>query len=575
MSNSLNEVFEKIKFRIGSQSAPEAIDQRFKDREFIKTLRQKAIELDKQFSISHEPIDKVVMQEQMGYMRKVLEKDKTKIDLVYPINPPYGFVNIKFNRDDGELTYNVREPQLRDDEDNQLKLIKNKMEATMDQEEIPISDETVFSDSSELSTYLRKLFDEVVNIYDVRLTRKRQEVIFYHIQKELLGWGRPDVIFRDQFIEDISCNGPRVPMFIYHRVFGSMKTNVVFETDNEINRYVIKLAQIAGKHVSVYQPILDATLSDGSRINLTLGSEVTRKGSTFTIRKFSHDPISPVDLLKWGSVSADQMAFFWLMIEKHKSLLISGGTASGKTTLMNAISMFIKPEDKVVSIEDTPEIHIDHVNWIQSISRKGFGSGGGGGGGTIGMYDLLAAALRQRPEYVIVGEVRGKEAFTLFQAISVGHAAMATIHAGSIDELIHRVENEPMNIPRSLFQSLDLAIFQGQVMIDKRRVRRVKWIVEILDVEKGSQNLITNNVYSWDPKYDRFNFGGRSYVLEQVAEQSGKSIETIFEEITRRERYLKLLDNKNVTYFKDVSKAIGNYYLDPVSAFEQLEKRVD
>jgi flagellar protein FlaI len=188
------------------------------------------------------------------------------------------------------------------------------------------------------------------------------------------------------------------------------------------------------------------------------------------------------------------------------------------------------------------------------------------------MYDLLAAALRQRPEYVIVGEVRGKEAFTLFQAISVGHAAMATIHAGSIEELIHRVENEPMNIPRSLFQSLDVVVFQGQVMFGKRRVRRVKGIVEILDVEKESHNLITNRSFVWDPKYDKFNFSGRSYILEEIAEQTGKNIDSIMEEIERRGRFLNKLENKNVTYFKDVSRLINSYYLDPDAAFEELER---
>jgi flagellar protein FlaI len=239
---------------------------------------------------------------------------------------------------------------------------------------------------------------------------------------------------------------------------------------------------------------------------------------------------------------------------------------------MNAISMFIRPEDKVVSIEDTPEIHIDHVNWIQSVSRKGFGSGSNQGSGTIGMYDLLAAALRQRPEYVIVGEVRGKEAFTLFQAISVGHAAMATIHAGTIEELIHRVENEPMNIPRSLFQSLDVVVFQGQVMFEKKRVRPIKEVGEILDVEKGTRNLITNRSYSWDPKYDHFKFSGRSYVLEEIADQSGKTIDHIMEEIEKRERFLSRMEKKNVTYFKDVSRLINNYYLDPSQAFEEVER---
>lgn len=573
MASSIADLIEKIKDRMNGQQDRMVLDRQYKDKSFLKKLREKAREVDNQFiTKSQTTQDKVVFQKQMAYMRGQLEKDKINLDLVYPINPPYGFVNVKFNREDGELVYNVREPRLKDDEKDQLKLIRTKMEAMMNQEEIPISEDTVFSDSPELEKYLKDLFNDVVDLYDIRIQSKRKMIIHYHLEKELLGWGRPDVIFRDPFIEDISCNGPRVPLFIYHRVYGSMKTNVMFESENEINRYVIKLAQIAGKHVSVYQPILDATLSDGSRINITLGSEVTRKGSTFTIRKFSHDPISPIDLIKWDSVSSEEMAFFWVLIEKHKSILISGGTASGKTTLMNAISMFIKPEDKVVSIEDTPEIHIDHINWIQSISRKGFGSGKNESGGTIGMYDLLAAALRQRPEYVIVGEVRGKEAFTLFQAISVGHAAMATIHAGSIEELLHRVENEPMNIPRSLFQSLDVVVFQGQVMVGKKRVRRVKAVVEILDVEKETKNLITNRSFTWDPKYDQFKFSGRSYILENIAEQTGKSVDFIVEDIEKRERFLNKLVKKDVTYFKDVSRLINSYYLDPEAASEELER---
>ena len=301
--------------------------------------------------------------------------------------------------------------------------------------------------------------------------KKRRPVILYYLQRDFLGLGRTDAVLRDPFLEDISCLGPGVPLFVFHRVFGSLRTNVVYDGELDLNKYIFRLAQIAGKHISIYQPILDATLEDGSRINLTLGTEVTRKGSTFSVRKFSHDPVSPIDLLRFGSVSPFEMAYFWTLVEHHRSLLISGGTASGKTTFLNAISMFIRPEDEIVSIEDTPEIQIDHENWIQSVARSGYGMSSGGASGVSGvsgisshgakplgsvtLFDLLVAALRQRPEYVIVGEVRGVESFTLFQAISVGHASMSTIHAGSIAELLHRVENEPMNIPRVLFQALE------------------------------------------------------------------------------------------------------------------------
>jgi archaeal flagellar protein FlaI len=464
--------------------------------------------------------------------------------------------------------------------------IRSRMEATMDQEDIPLNDSgNSFHRSPKLSQYVKKRFSEVCDLFDIIIEERRKPIVFYYLDRELLGMGRSDAVLKDTFIEDISCNGPFAPLFVYHRVFGSMRTNIIYENEMELNRFVIKLAQVSGKAVSVYQPILDATLNDGSRINLTLGSEVTRKGSTFTIRKFSYDPISPVDLLRFGSVSALQLAYFWTLIENKKSLLVSGGTASGKTTLLNALCMFIKPEDKIVSIEDTPEIQIDHSNWIQSVSRAGYGMGGGSGAspsgvssngskpGSVTLFDLLVAALRQRPEYIIVGEVRGQEAFTLFQAISVGHASMGTIHASSIEELMHRVENEPMNIPRVLFQALDAVIFQGLVTYGERRVRRIKMVTEILEVETASKNLLTNNSFVWNPKNDAFNYTGRSFVIEQISKETGRSMDSIYEEMKRREEFLKLIDSKNMTYYKDVSKAINMYYVDSKFAFSELHKR--
>jgi flagellar protein FlaI len=294
--------------------------------------------------------------------------------------------------------------------------------------------------------------------------------------------------------------------------------------------------------------------------------------------------------MRFGSFSPLALAYFWTLIDYKKSILMSGGTASGKTTLLNALCMFVRPEDKIVSIEDTPEIHIDHTNWIQSVARTGYGASGvsGIGGasgisgvsgisggskpGSITLVDLLVAALRQRPEYVIVGEVRGREAFTLFQAIAVGHASMATVHAGSIGELIHRVENEPMNVPRVLFQSLDAVAFQGQVVVDGRRARRVKAITEILDVERDTHNLLTNEVFTWNPRTDTFDFQGRSFILEEIAKESGKEVEDVVREVKRRETYIRLMDKRNKTYYKDVSRAINTYYVDPVLAVRKLEE---
>jgi flagellar protein FlaI len=553
------------------------------------TLLRRAAELESLLVKREVTPEKMLVAAELGYMRRQLTHDRKNLSVTYPVNPPFAFVRIFFNQADEEFEYVALEPTLKPDEKEKIAQIRVRMEAMMGQEELPITAGTTLEQSPELQEYMRKRFLTAIDLYDIDVPEKRRPVILYYLQRDFLGLGRTDAVLRDPFLEDISCLGPGVPLFVFHRVFGSLRTNVVYDGELDLNKYIFRLAQIAGKHISIYQPILDATLEDGSRINLTLGTEVTRKGSTFSVRKFSHDPVSPIDLLRFGSVSPFEMAYFWTLVEHHRSLLISGGTASGKTTFLNAISMFIRPEDKIVSIEDTPEIQIDHENWIQSVARSGYGMSSGGASGVSGvsgisshgakalgsvtLFDLLVAALRQRPEYVIVGEVRGVESFTLFQAISVGHASMSTIHAGSIAELLHRVENEPMNIPRVLFQALDAVAFQAQVVVNSNRVRRVTSVTEILEVDVATNELLTNDIFRWSPSDDTFQFLGRSFVLEHIGERVGRKLDSLMEEMKRKERYLRLMDQLGVTYFKDVSRAIASYYVDAAGALAALEKR--
>ncbi len=533
--------------------------------------------------------EKVLIQAELGYMRRQLLQDRKSVDVTYPVNPPFAFIRIYFSAKDSELRYQALEPTLKPHEAEQIVQIRTKMESVMSQEELPVHDGQSLEESPALREYLHKRFLTVLDLYDIAVPPKRQPVLLYYLQREFVGLGRTDCVLRDPFLEDISCLGPEIPLYVFHRVYGSMKTNVAYGGEIELNKYIFRLAQIAGKHISIYQPILDATLQDGSRINLTLGTEVTRKGSTFSVRKFSHDPVSPIDLLKFGSVSAFELAYFWTLVENHRSLLISGGTAAGKTTFLNAICMFVRPEDKIVSIEDTPEIQIDHQNWIQSVARTGYGMASGISGasgvsglsgnvhrsaGTVTLFDLLVAALRQRPEYVIVGEVRGTESFTLFQAISVGHASMSTIHAGSIAELLHRVENEPMNIPRVLFQALDAVAFPAQVVVRNSRVRRIMGVTEILEVDSVTNEMLTNDVFHWEPATDSFAYLGRSFVLEHIAERGGKDIDSLLAEMRRKEQYLQLMDRLNMTYYRDVSRTIAAYYVDPKEAVATLEKRI-
>ncbi len=570
-------------------SGPRAKPREAKPKDLARLLRESRA-LDGRLVKRSTVPEKVLIQAELGYMRHQLMEDRKTIDITYPVNPPFAFVHVYFHAPSAELLYYILEPTLKGDEVDRIGKIREKMELVMSQEELPPMDGGSLEESPVLRQYLHSRFLSVIDLYDIPVLQRRQSVLFYYLHREFVGLGRTDAILRDPFLEDISCLGPGVPLYVFHRVFGSMRTNVQYDGEIELNKYIFRLAQIAGKHISIYQPILDATLQDGSRINLTLGTEVTRKGSTFSVRKFSHDPVSPIDLLRFGSVSAYELAYFWTLVEAHRSILISGGTAAGKTTFLNAISMFIRPEDKIVSIEDTPEIQIDHQNWIQSVARTGYGTAvsgiasgistvsgisarGGKTAGTVTLFDLLVAALRQRPEYVIVGEVRGVEAFTLFQAISVGHASMSTIHAGSIAELLHRVENEPMNIPRVLFQALDAVAFPAQVVRDDLRVRRVMGVTEILEVDPTTNELLTNEAFRWEPSNDTFTYLGRSFVLEHISQQTGRSLDELEQELRAKERYLQLMDRLNMTYFRDVARAIAAYYVDRKQALAALEKQ--
>jgi flagellar protein FlaI len=345
----------------------------------------------------------------------------------------------------------------------------------------------------------------------------------------------------------------------------------------ELNNFVLRLAQVSGRHVSLLQPIRDLTLPDGSRANITLGGEVTKKGSTFTIRKFRANPISSIELMEYGSIDAKQLAFLWILMEYKRSILVSGGTATGKTTFLNVLCSFIPPEYKIVSIEDTAELNLMHPNWIQSITRTGFGSsdsgaggvsgiGGGGGGGKspgdISLYDLLVAALRQRPEFIIVGEVRGGEAFTLFQAIAVGHAALGTIHAGSMDELLARVESNPMNVPRSLLSNLDLVIFPMHIKKGERSMRKISNIVEILELDRDTGDLITNTVFKWLPDVDEFQWQGRSFLFDRIKDTYGVSKDTLNEELKHRTDFILWMQKNDIREYESVNKMIQLYYRD-------------
>jgi archaeal flagellar protein FlaI len=499
-----------------------------------------------------------------------IEGSLRDVCITYPTDPPFQFVHIEFDRVEGSMIYNVVEPQLSEDEKTALTIIENAFEKL-------VSTNVELVDAEQREKYLHERFHSLINIFGLRLTDAQKERMYFHLRKQYLGYGKIDTLMKDKYIEDISCNGSDMVLFVQHRIYGSIRTDVKFG-EVELNNFVLKLAQVSGRHVSLLQPIRDLTLPDGSRANITLGGEVTKRGSTFTIRKFRANPISCIELMDYGSVDAQQLAYVWILMENKRSILVSGGTATGKTTFLNVLCSFIPPEYKIVSIEDTAELNLLHPNWIQSVTRTGFGttessggvsgvSGLGGGGGSkspgdISLYDLLVAALRQRPEFIIVGEVRGGEAFTLFQAIAVGHAALGTIHAGSMDELLARVESNPMNVPRSLLSNLDLVIFPMFIKKGERSMRRISNIVEILELDRDKGDLITNTTFKWLPDIDEFQWQGRSFLFDKIRDTYGISKEKLNEELADRTEYILWMQKNNIREYHAVTKMIQLYYRD-------------
>jgi len=416
-------------------------------------------------------------------------------------------------------------------------------------------------------TTLRNVSDEVIGDFGIPLTPVQREKILYSMYKEFLGNGMIDPIMHDRYIEDISCDGVNVYLFVYHTRYESMRTNLRYKTAEELDSFVTKLAQRSGKYISIAEPMLDSTMHDGSRIQMTLGTEVTAHGSTYTIRKFKSEPITPTDLIEWSTFSPLSIAFLWLAVEAGKSCIFAGGTASGKTTSLNAISLFIPPLAKIVTLEDTRELKLPHPNWIPSVTRTSFDTEGKG---EIDMYELLKAALRQRPEYLIVGEVRGREALTLFQAMSTGHVTYSTLHADSVASIVHRLENPPLDVPRNMLSALHLVSVQVQARIGGQRIRRNKQLVEILDIDPRTNELITNDVFRWHPVTDEITYSGKSFLLEEIMESRGWTESRMREELKMRQEVLEWMRVKKIREYRDVSNILIQYYRDPTKIMEKV-----
>ncbi|MCC6033863.1 MAG: type II/IV secretion system ATPase subunit [Desulfurococcaceae archaeon] len=477
----------------------------------------------------------------------------------YPVVEPFASINIVEDEATGKLFYEVYEISLTNEE----REIYEQIYEHMMWEIKPIA--TLSGDAIE---EIRGTARRIMNLFQIRFPRTPSlswSKINYYIERDFLGYGILDPVFRDRYIEDISCNGPGKPIYVWHRKYESLPTNVVFKTEEELDAYVLKLAHMAGKHISVAYPVLDAILPGGHRVAATYSKEVSTSGSSFTIRKFSESPITIADMISFGTISSELASYFWLAMDYKMTALILGVTGAGKTSTLNALATLLRPTYKVVTIEDTPELRLPLENWVQLVSRPSYL----GGAGEVSLYQLVRVSLRYRPDVIIVGEVRGDEAYVLFQSIATGHSGMTTLHAESIDAAVKRLTSPPMNIPPSYIPLVNVALLIRRVTLvdEKGRLRPARKITNVWEIRDFGEY---EEVARWDPAKNRFNVRlDNSLVLSKVTELTGKTKEELLEELVRRKMLLEWLVATRRTAYKDVATWVQKYYLDPVRTLRE------
>ena len=399
----------------------------------------------------------------------------------------------------------------------------------------------------------------------IYVTKEQYEALKYSVIRDKIGVGFLDPYINDNKIEDITCNGLG-PIFIEHKVFKGLRSVIEFNDNDALNHYIVRLAERIGKPITFKNPIVDSTLPDGSRINIVFGDDISKNGSNFTIRKFADIPFSILQVIKGGTLDYRMAAYLWILIGEGMSGFICGETASGKTTTLNGITAFVNPESKLVSIEDTPELQIPHKNWTRETTRgstRGAGTGEGSGS-DVTMFDLLKAALRQRPNYILVGEIRGVEGNVAFQAMQTGHPVMSTFHAATVEKLIQRLTADPINIPKTYVDNLNFVIIQSAVRRpDGKLVRRVLSINEVVGYNPDKGGISFIEAFSWDPVTDTHVFSamGSSYILEnKIATRlgiPGKKKKAIYDEIEKRAKILERLSDEGIVNYWEFFNTIA------------------
>jgi len=391
--------------------------------------------------------------------------------------------------------------------------------------------------------------------------------ILYYAERDLIGFARIDPLMRDPNIEDISCDGVGKPAYVWHRKYESIESNLVFHSDEELNNSVVKLVHMSGKHVSSAFPIVDASLPGKHRLAVCYRREVTPFGTAFTIRKFREDPYSIIDLINLGTFSEELAAYFWMSLENRASVMILGGTAAGKTTALNSLACLIRPGSKIITIEETAELNLPHENWVSLIARRSYGLGESLAG-EVSLFDLVKTSMRHRPDMLIVGEIRGAEAYTLFQALATGHGGMATMHADSVESAVKRLTSKPMDIAPAYMPLMNIVASIRRVHLteegEMKAYRRVVSVDEVADYEQYK------NTFKWRPVTDDFNNSVHDGImLQKIGAARGLSRVEIDEELERRKNVLHWMRERNIRSYKDVAAILTEYYSRPKEFYER------
>lgn len=387
--------------------------------------------------------------------------------------------------------------------------------------------------------------------------------------QDIVGYGEIDPLIRDDNLEEIMVIGIDKPVFVYHREYGMMKTNILFKDAGEVMNLIDSIARQINRRIDQESPILDGRLPDGSRVNATI-PPISADGPSMTIRKFKRDPLTIIDLINSKTISVELAAFFWLCFDglgvKSANAIISGGTSSGKTTTLNALSSFINPKERIITIEDTLELQIPHEHVIRMETRPPNVENRG----ELTMNDLVKNSLRQRPDRIIVGEVRGSEAITLFTALNTGHSGFGTLHSNDARETITRLTNAPMSVPNIMISAIDFIIMQNRIYrSDGVSFRRISEVAEVSGIEEGVIQL--NKIFEWDPQSDTIkNVGITSKTLTEIANVSGNSLNSLYDEIKNREIVLQHMVDWNIRSIKDVSTVLEMYYLDSQKVLNRI-----